>query len=107
MLLEKLEQGVNFTNHEKDVARYILDHPDKAPGMSSAELAEASFTSKATVVRLCKKLGLSGYQEFRLKLVEEINQKTGSPGCLRASRSMIKAPIRILSIRCRASMIRL
>ncbi|MDE6950246.1 MAG: MurR/RpiR family transcriptional regulator, partial [Lachnospiraceae bacterium] len=72
MLLEKLEQGANFTNHEKDVARYILDHPDKAPGMSSAELAEASFTSKATVVRLCKKLGLTGYQEFRLKLVEEI-----------------------------------
>ena len=43
--------------------------------MSSVELAEVSFTSKATVVRLCKKLGLSGYQEFRLKLVEEINQK--------------------------------
>lgn len=40
MLLEKLEQGMNFTNHEKDVARYILEHPDKAPGMSSAELAE-------------------------------------------------------------------
>lgn len=75
MLLEKLEQGTNFTNHEKDVARYILEHPDGAPGMSSVELAEVSFTSKATVVRLCKKLGLSGYQEFRLKLVEEINQK--------------------------------
>ncbi|RKJ46086.1 MurR/RpiR family transcriptional regulator [bacterium 1XD8-76] len=75
MLLEKLEQGMNFTNHEKDVARYILEHPDKAPGMSSAELAEASFTSKATVVRLCQKLGLTGYQEFRLKLVEEIGQK--------------------------------
>ncbi len=106
MLLEKLEQGVNFTNHEKDVARYILDHPDKAPGMSSAELAEASFTSKATVVRLCKKLRLSGYQEFRLKLVEEINQKNRLARML-ASRSMIKAPIRILSIRCRVSMIRL
>lgn len=87
MLLEKLEQGTNFTNHEKDVVRYILQNPDKAPGMSSAELAEASFTSKATVVRLCQKLGLSGYQEFRLKLVEEINQKN------RLSRMLAKEPI--------------
>lgn len=75
MLIEKLEEGANFTNHEKDVARYILENPDKVPGMSSMELAQASFTSKATVVRLCQKLGLAGYQEFRLKLVEEMNQK--------------------------------
>lgn len=27
------------------------------------------------MVRLCQKLGLAGYQEFKLKLVEEINQK--------------------------------
>lgn len=75
MLIEKLEQGVNFTNHEGEVARYILDNLDKVPGMSSAELARASFTSKATVVRLSQKLGLTGYQELRLRLVEEMNQK--------------------------------
>lgn len=75
MLIEKLEQGINFTNHEREVARYILENPDKVPGMSSAELAKASFTSKATIVRLSQKLGLTGYQELRIKLVEEINQK--------------------------------
>ncbi len=75
MLIERLEQGENFTNNEKEVARYILDNPEKVPGMSSTELARASFTSKATVVRLAQKLGLSGYQELRLKLVEEMNQK--------------------------------
>lgn len=75
MLIEKLEQGANFTNHEKDVVRYILENLDKIPGMSSAELAQVSFTSKATVVRLSQKLGLTGYQELRLKLVEEMNQK--------------------------------
>lgn len=75
MLLEKLQAQDNFTNHEKEVAGYVLEHMDKIPEMSSAELAHASFTSKATVVRLSQKLGLAGYQEFRLKLVEEINQK--------------------------------
>ncbi len=75
MLIEKLEQGENFTNHEREVARYILENPDKVPGMSSLELAQASFTSKATVVRLSQKLGLTGYQELRIKIVEEMNQK--------------------------------
>lgn len=75
MLFEKLKEEVNFTNHEKEVAHYILEHADKIPELSTGELARASFTSKATVVRLIQKLGLSGYQEFKLKLVEEINQK--------------------------------
>ena len=38
MLIEKLEQGENFTSHEKEVAQYILANPDKVPGMSSMEL---------------------------------------------------------------------
>lgn len=75
MLLEKLKEKKEFTNHEKDLAGYILEHLDKVPEMSAGELAKAAFTSKATVVRLSQKLGLSGYQEFRIKLVSEISQK--------------------------------
>lgn len=75
MLLEKLREEENFTNHEKDVVHYILKHLEQVPSMSAGELARASFTSKATVVRLCQKFGLAGYQEFKLKLVEEVNQK--------------------------------
>lgn len=74
MLLEQLKSEKGFTNHEKDVARYILENLDRIPEMSAGEVADGAFTSKATVVRLGKKLGLSGYQEFRIKLVTEINQ---------------------------------
>lgn len=75
MLLEQLQEGSHFTNSEKEVAHYILKHMDTIPAMSTNELACASLTSKATVVRLSKKLGLNGYKELQLKLVEEINQK--------------------------------
>ena len=74
MLLEQLKEQQNFTNHEKDVACYILEHKNRIPHMSAGELAAASLTSKATVVRLSQKLGLAGYQELKLKLVAEINQ---------------------------------
>lgn len=74
MLLDQLKEQLNFTNHEKDVARYILENKNRIPNMSASELAEASLTSKATVVRLSQKLGLAGYQKLKLKLVAEINQ---------------------------------
>ncbi len=74
MLLEQLKEQLNFTKHEKDVALYILEHREQIPGMSAGDLASASLTSKATVVRLSQKLGLAGYQELKLRLVAEINQ---------------------------------
>ncbi len=74
MLLVQLREEQNFTNHEKDVAHYILGNMEKIAHMSAGDLSKASLTSKATVVRLAQKLGLSGYQELKLRLVAEINQ---------------------------------
>ncbi|MDO4294825.1 MAG: MurR/RpiR family transcriptional regulator [bacterium] len=87
MLLLQLQEAEGFTNHEKEVAHYILENLNQIPDMSAQELARASFTSKATVVRLSQKLGLSGYQEFKLKLVEEMSQNT------RINRILAEEPI--------------
>lgn len=87
MLLVQLREMKNFTNHERDVAEYILGHMDQIPDTSAGELARASLTSKATVVRLSKKLGLSGYQELKLRLVAEMNQSE------RISQLISKEPI--------------
>lgn len=87
MLLVQLREMKNFTNHERDVAEYILGHMDQIPDISAGELARASLTSKATVVRLSKKLGLSGYQELKLRLVAEMNQNE------RISQLISKEPI--------------
>lgn len=74
VLLVQLKEMKNFTNHEKDIANYILTHMEQISDMSAGELAKSSLTSKATVVRLSQKLGLSGYHEFKLKLIAEVNQ---------------------------------
>ena len=87
MLLVQPREMKNFTNHERDVAEYILGHMDQIPDISAGELARASLTSKATVVRLSKKLGLSGYQELKLRLVAEMNQSE------RISQLISKEPI--------------
>ena len=45
MLLEQLKSEKGFTNHEKDVARYILENLDRIPEMSAGEVAKGAFTS--------------------------------------------------------------
>ncbi len=72
MVLERLKAGEGFTHQEKAVADYILDQIETIQSMSAEELARASYTSKATVVRLCKKVGVTRYQDLKLKLVSEM-----------------------------------
>lgn len=87
MILERLKAMEGFTHQECAVARYILDHMEDIQKMSAGELAKASFTSKATVVRLCKKLEAEGYQELKFQLVSEMVQN------IRVNQLLKKEPI--------------
>ncbi len=49
---------------EQKVAEFILDFPEEVIGMSIDALADACSTSTASVVRLCKSVGYSGFKEF-------------------------------------------
>lgn len=71
MIFEQLTEMKGFTHQEQAVVRYILEHTEAILPMSAEELAKASYTSKATVIRLSKKLGLAGYQELKFQIVSE------------------------------------
>lgn len=71
MIFEQLTEMKGFTHQEQAVARYILEHTEAILPMSAEELAKASYTNKATVIRLSKKLGLAGYQELKFQIVSE------------------------------------
>lgn len=49
---------------EQKLAGYFVDHPDTVSHMKIGELASRSGVSISTIMRLCKKLGLSGYKEL-------------------------------------------
>lgn len=87
MILERLKAKEGFTHQEQAVAEYILKHMEDIQGMSSEELARASYASKATVIRLCKKLGVAGYPELKYQLVSEMVQN------IRVNQLLNKEPI--------------
>ena len=47
------------------IADYILSHSEQISRMTVWSLAEATHTSYASVCRFFKKLGLSGFREFK------------------------------------------
>ncbi len=53
---------------ERRVAQAVLAHPDEVAEWSTAELALASGTSPATVIRACQSLGFRGFQHLRLEV---------------------------------------
>jgi DNA-binding MurR/RpiR family transcriptional regulator len=72
LILQMKSQLNSLTKTERRVADYIIDHPDDVIYLSVAGLAEKSETSDATVIRTCKKLGMTSYQEFKVTLAQSI-----------------------------------
>lgn len=65
LVAEKLKLQDNMSETEKQIAAYILTVGPELERYSTRTLAEASYTSPASIVRMCKKLGFSGFEEFK------------------------------------------
>ncbi|MGL5296449.1 MAG: MurR/RpiR family transcriptional regulator [Culicoidibacterales bacterium] len=60
------------TQTESQISKFIIEHPDEVLTLNSTELAERCYTSPSSIVRLSKRIGLSGYPELKIKLAAEL-----------------------------------
>lgn len=61
---------------QKKIADVILNNSDKVILMSISDLAERCGTSETTIMRFLRKLGFDSYQVFRVKVAQDISDKT-------------------------------
>lgn len=71
-LLLQLKNEISFSNTEQYIADYILSNPEKILSLSIYELAESTNVATASIVRFCKKLTLTGFKEFKIKLSRDL-----------------------------------
>ena len=70
-LLKIIENGMDsFSKGQKAIARFILEHYEKAAYMTAAVLGKKTGVSESTVVRFASELGFEGYPEFQRALRE-------------------------------------
>lgn len=68
VLLLIKEYYETLSNSEKQVADFVLDHADETLNLTIASLARKIRVSEPTVIRFCRKLNYSGYQDFKIAL---------------------------------------
>lgn len=61
----------DFTRSERKIARLILEEPENVMKMTASDLAQASNTSPASVIRFCKAIGIPSFPELKISLAAE------------------------------------
>ncbi|RXJ02182.1 MurR/RpiR family transcriptional regulator [Anaerobacillus alkaliphilus] len=62
----------SLTKSEQKVASIVLQQMEKVIYYSVTDLADAAEVGDATVLRFCRKIGLKGYQEFKLAIAKDL-----------------------------------
>ncbi|MEH7276161.1 MurR/RpiR family transcriptional regulator [Neobacillus vireti] len=69
MLQNMLEQ---LPASERKIAQYILDHPQSILNSTVNDIGVQAKTSGAAVIRLCKSLGLNGFQDLKVRIAGDL-----------------------------------
>lgn len=81
LLIDKLTNKVDFSKSEIIIADFIIQLGEKIKNYSARSIAKETYTSPATVLNLCKKIGIEGFDNFKkayLSEIEYLNQQFGA-----------------------------
>ena len=71
-ILIKLRENKDFTENEEYIAKYIIKNFRNIRELDTNIISSETYTSNAGVTRMCQKIGFSGFQEFKMKMLEEV-----------------------------------
>jgi len=62
----------SLNEQEQKVGQYVLDHAHEVIHLSVSDVAQRALASDTTVFRFCRKVGADGYQDFKIRLAQEL-----------------------------------
>lgn len=74
MLLDRIKEIEDITDSERIFIDWILMNKRSIIDYSIHEIARINFISASTIVRFCKKLGFSGYLQFKAQYISEYQE---------------------------------
>ncbi|MFR2690017.1 MAG: MurR/RpiR family transcriptional regulator, partial [Enterococcus faecium] len=79
MELEKLihQHAEKLSELDRGILNFILSDPSLIQNLKITDLAERLYVSKSSIMRTTKKLGFSGYSEFKYFLRHVTNKENG------------------------------
>lgn len=80
LIIDKLKAQEAFTETEKRIANYIVENITAIPHVYIEDLARSVYTSHSAVIRLCKKIGYSGFRDFKMAIAEAVHSQQHTLG---------------------------
>jgi DNA-binding MurR/RpiR family transcriptional regulator len=77
-----------MSRSHKKIAAYLEKHPESAPFLTAAKLAEKAGVGEATVIRFATSLGYSGYTDMQKSLQREFKELLNTVERLEISRDI-------------------
>nr|WP_314464424.1 MurR/RpiR family transcriptional regulator [uncultured Clostridium sp.] len=71
-IIEKMLNGDDFTSTEQNIVQFILNNRYQLEGLTIQEVTKNTYSSNATVIRVCHKLGFTGFRDFYHALLKEM-----------------------------------
>lgn len=72
LIKDQLREKKNMSNNEKVVANYLLKADENIEKDTVRTVAEKTYTSPSTIIRLCHKLSFTGFSDFKNKFLNEV-----------------------------------
>ena len=70
----------SMTQADRQIAQFVIDHPERMLTLSSQGLAEATGRSQSSVVKFSQKMGYAGYQQLKLAVNQAKALEWQAPG---------------------------
>ncbi|GHT64976.1 RpiR family transcriptional regulator [Spirochaetia bacterium] len=64
---------------ERRIAQYVLEEPQKVLHYNISELAQESGVSLAAIVRFCRRIGMDGFSDFKIRLSQDVFRSPDQP----------------------------
>lgn len=78
MILEQFNHLDSYRDTEKSIILYLVNNIDHLENLTITSLALETYTSNATVIRFCRKLGFQGFRDFKIQLIKEAELQSKS-----------------------------
>ena len=62
----------SFKPSERAVAEFVLGNPEQVMHMSISEASQDIGVGESTIIRFCRVIGYKGYQDFKLRLAQDL-----------------------------------
>ena len=73
----RIAENTQYLNKsDNEILSYCIQNNEKVSHMKVQEVAQVLYTSPASVIRFCKKLGFSGFSEFKAALKLEAHRES-------------------------------